>query len=262
MKKYSIGFNVFDDSIELLEASISNLRPLVDKIYVVWQDVSNFGENAVEPIAEFIEGLKAKGLIDDEYKFKPKPAMGAHYNEMEKRRIGLYLAQADGMDYFMSMDSDEFYDESEFIAMKQTYIDEDLDSGYAQMQTYYKQSDICFETPEEYYVSLFYKVREGVTFEYGVTPVLIDPTRRQDFGKYKIFTREEIQMHHMSHVRKNIARKFNNSSASVNFRSDIPKLIACHESFDINKSNLVLTPGLPCTWVRVKKVEDKFKLFF
>jgi hypothetical protein len=40
----------------------------------------------------------------------------------------------------------------------------------------------------------------------------------------KIFSREEIEMHHMSYVRKDIRKKLQNSSASPNFKN-IDKIV-------------------------------------
>jgi len=204
VKTFAVGYNVFDDSIELLESSIRSIRGSVDKVYVVYQTISNFGNPATEPLETILQDLIDKKLVDEIYHYKPKVNLGGYYNEITKRNIGLFMAEGDSMDYFMTMDSDEFYLKDELEKIKQKYIDEDLDSSYCQMLTYYKTSEFIREPPEEYYVSLFYKIRGGIKFEMGYpTSVLVDPTRRQESGKYSVLSREEIQMHYVSHVRNN-----------------------------------------------------------
>lgn len=255
-KKFAVGYNVFDDSIELLESSIKSVRDSVDKVYVVYQTISNFGNLATEPIEEILNDLISKKLVDEIYLYKPKLNGNGHYNEITKRNIGYFMAEGDGMDYYMTMDSDELYDKEQLEYIKNFYINEDLDSGYCQMQTYYKSSEYVLDPPEEYYVSLFYKIRKGIKFEMGYPcSVLVDPTRIQDSGNTKVFTRDEIEMHHYSYVRNNIRKKLKNSSASVNFSNDIDRIVEHYENFDFNKSDKVLWGGLPSKFLTVKKIK-------
>jgi hypothetical protein len=58
-----------------------------------------------------------------------------------------------------------------------------------------------------------------------VFPVLVDPTRRMNPGNCKIFTRDEIEMHHASYVRNDIAKKLFNSSSISSFGDIIEDLI-------------------------------------
>ena len=43
-KKFGVSYNVFSDSIELLEPSIKNIRKSVDHISIVYQTISNIGQ--------------------------------------------------------------------------------------------------------------------------------------------------------------------------------------------------------------------------
>ena len=83
------------------------------------------------------------------------------------------------------------------------------------------------------YVPFIYKIRPGVEFILGHPfPVLIDPTRRMEPGNCKIFTREGIEMHHMSFVRKDLSIKLNNSSAKMSFENVIGKIVNYYENWE------------------------------
>jgi hypothetical protein len=46
MTKLGIAYNIFDDSIELLEKSILSVRNVADYITVIYQDISNMGNQS------------------------------------------------------------------------------------------------------------------------------------------------------------------------------------------------------------------------
>jgi hypothetical protein len=101
------------------------------------------------------------------------------------------------------------------------------------MVTYYKTATYRLEPKEDYYVPFIYKIRPGVEFILGHPfPVLIDPTRRMEPGNCKIFTREGIEMHHMSFVRKDLSIKLNNSSAKMSFENVIGKIVNYYENWE------------------------------
>jgi hypothetical protein len=222
--KLGVSYNVFDGE-ELLENSIKSIRKNVDHISVVYQTESNFGNPCDEGLVPLLEKLKSDGLIDELFMYKPTLNRGGHYNELRKRNLGLYISEGASCTHHMAMDSDEFYTDEQFKFMKEEMLNGDFDSSACQMTTYYKDSKYRLEPKEEYYVTLPFKIRQGVEFIMGCQfPVLVDPTRRMDAGSCRIFSREEIEMHHMSYVRKDIRKKLQNSSASPNFRN-IDKIV-------------------------------------
>jgi hypothetical protein len=222
--KVGISYNVFDGE-ELLEPSIKSIRDNVDYISVVYQTVSNFGNPCDEGLVPLLEKLKEDGLIDEMFEYVPKVNKGGHFNETTKRNIGLYLSEGGGCDYHMAMDTDEFYTDEQFKYMKKTMEEGNYDSSASQMVTYYKEPIYRLEPKEEYYVSLLFKIKRGREYRIGHPfPVLVDPTRRMEPGNCKIFTREEVEMHHMSYIRKDLRKKLQNSSASPNFKN-IDKIV-------------------------------------
>jgi len=225
---------------------------------VVYQTISNFGNPCDPELIPLLNRLKSEGLVDELFEYSPKINKGGHLNEIQKRNIGLALSQGVGCTHHMSMDSDEYYLVLEFENLKKIIIEGDYDSSYCQMQTYYKSWEYSLNPPEEYYVSLIFKIKSDSSYVMGYpTPVLVDPTRRMSpTGTPLILKRDEVQMHHGSYIRDNIKTKLTNSSASVNFNNDIDRIVNHYSTWEY--PNKVLWGGLPSTLHTVKKVENLF----
>lgn len=256
--KIGVSYNLFDAE-ELLEGSIKCIRSEVDYISVVYQTISNFGNNCDKNLLPLLESLKLKGLIDELVPYFPDIQKGGHYNEITKRNIGLEHSKKNGCTHHMSMDSDEYYILDEFKKMKKVVFDGNYDSSACQLLTYYKEPNYIIDPPENYYVPLLYKIDKNSKYELGNRlPVLVDPTRSMTPGNCKIFTREEIQMHHFSYVRKNIMRKLQNSSAVVNFSNRLNHLVDYHKSWKYPKQ--VLMAGVNDVFYNVVETENKFNI--
>ncbi len=258
--KYGVSYNLFDGE-ELLESSINSIRNNVDYISVVYQTISNFGQPCSEGLVPLLEDLKSRGLIDELFEYRPKVNKGGHYNEIRKRNIGIILSEGAGCDYHMAMDSDEFYTDEQMKYVKKTLEEGGYNTSACQMVTYYKDSEHRLDPKEEYYVSLFHKMGDGIEYVIGAPfPVLVDPTRRVNYANTglintKIFTRDEVEMHHMSYVRKDIRKKLQNSSASPNFKN-IDKLVNYYESWEYPKQALM--GGAPDKFYNIVEVEKLF----
>jgi hypothetical protein len=255
--RLGISYNVFDGE-ELLEGSIRCIRTEVDYISVVYQTTSNFGNPCSKELVPLLNRLKEEGLIDELFEYNPRLNKGGHFNEITKRNIGLSLSEGNGCTHHMAMDSDEYYDIEEFKNMKKIIEEDDYDSSYCQMQTYYKSWEYCLDPPEEYYVSLIFKIKNDTNYVMmAPSPVLVDPTRRiSPISKPIVLGRDQIQMHHGSYIRNNINIKLTNSSASINFNKDIEKITEHYNNWSY--PNKVLWGGSPSILYTVKKVENKF----
>lgn len=255
--KLGISYTVFDGE-ELLEGSIKQIRSEVDYVSVVYQTISNFGEKSTSDLLPLLNRLISEKLVDQIHEYTPVLNVHPHHNEITKRNIGLELSKNNGCTHHMSMDTDEYYILDQFRYLKKEIDEYNYDSTFAQMKTYYKTWVYQIFPPEDYYVSLIYKVRPNLFFgQPNVAPVVVDPTRQISPGKFRIFRRNEIEMHHGSYIRNNIRKKFENSSASGNFRNDINKLVEHYEKWEY--PNPVLMAGIPSTFHAVKKVENLFK---
>jgi hypothetical protein len=254
--KLGVSYNLFDGE-ELLEGSIRQIRDQVDYISVVYQTISNFGNPSNVELVNFLNNLKNDGLVDELFEYTPRVNSGGHSNEITKRNIGLSLSVGSKCTHHMSMDSDEYYLPEQFKFLKEEMLNGDYDSSFCQMKTYYKSWEYQLDPPEDYYVSLIYKLNQYSLYEMGKpSPVLVDPTRRMESGKYIIFKRDEIEMHHGSYIRNNIKTKLENSSASVNFKSDIEKITEHYNNWEY--PNKVLWGGLPSKLFSVKKIKNLF----
>lgn len=223
--KIGVSYNLFDGE-ELLEASIKSIRKNVHYVNVVYQVVSNFGNPANPELKEKLEKLKEEGLIDEIYLYEPNLKLEPHQNEMKKRDIGLQLAKKNGCNYFLSMDTDEFYDEEEFKNSVDRIIASNITTSAVSIIDYIKSPEnqivgnFTF-TPSEiepynYYVPFLIKIKKIGRQNHGkgYFPCLVDTTRKLSHpGRFKLFSVQEIAMHHMTAVRKDLNKKYENSSA-------------------------------------------------
>lgn len=261
-----VAYNLFNGE-ELLEDSIQTIKPFVDYIVVVAQEKSNY--NDFNPnLRKKLNDLQSKGLInlihwynpsyDYDEKGKVKIDNGIT-NEQRKRQIGLDLCRVYGCTIFSSMDCDELYDSKEYEYALNDFKKGDYDSSFCQMITYYKQPTWELFPPETYYVPLFYKMdcKTKFTFEFVPPyPVLIDPSRRIKAGYSRVYTRDEIQMHHFSYVRKDIESKIRNSSSQFSVEEQDEVINHFHNASNIEKGALFLNNQR----FKLIEVENKFNI--
>lgn len=240
--KLGVSYNLFDGE-ELLEGSIRQIRQHVDYISVVYQTVSNFGNTCNTELVPLLERLKSEGLVDELFEYSPKINKGGHHNEIQKRNIGLALSQGAGCTHHMSVDSDEYYLTNEFEYLKKKMVEGDYDSSYCQMKTYFKNPTFEITPPNTYYVSLIFKIKIDSSYVLGYpSPVLVDPTRRMNSDNNPlILYRSEIEMYHMSYVRKDIKSKLINSSSKDAFK-DIDGFLKMYESYKLGEVFFTTNP--------------------
>lgn len=225
-QKLGIAYNIFDGE-ELLPYSLQCVRHTADYIVVVYQKISNFG-NENKNLLPLLNELKQQNLIDELIEYKPLlnivDEIGNYLklgslNEQRKRNIGLEKCLENDCTIFSSMDSDEMYLSKSYKNAYNIFIDLGYDSSFCQMQTYYKKPDMVVTPPESYFVPLFYNIngkRKNLRFEFIYDyQIKCDGTRMIKAGFPKVFTRDEIEMHHFSYVRNNIESKVVNSSAQM-----------------------------------------------
>lgn len=254
--KLGVSYNVFDGE-ELLEGSIKQIRNEVDYISVVYQTKSNLGNSCDKNLIPLLKKLQKNGLIDYIEEYKPL-GINPHFDEITKRNIGLALSRKENCTHHMSMDTDEYYVSDDFSMVKNLMVENDYDSSYCQMKTYYKDWKYQLDPPEEYFVSLIYKIKPNSKYVFAHScPVLVDPTRRMSLcDKPIILVRELIEMHHGSYIRNNIRTKLTNSSASINFMNEIDKIVEHYDNWEYPQE--VLWGGAPSKLLKVKEIKSIF----
>lgn len=254
--KLGVSYNVFDGT-ELLRESILSIKLQVDHISVVYQSVSNFGNQASEDITDLLMDLLAEELINDIIYYIPDLLKTPAENELNKRNLGYINSMEHLCTHHLSMDCDEFYDEKEFSDAKKVIQQNNIDSSACSMKTYYKNNTTILWPIEEYYVPFIYKIRPDFMYSFINWPILVDPTRRIIPGNFYLFDENWITMHHFSYVRNNIEEKLTNSSASVNWMREKQNAVVEHfENWKPGDKVLCISGNLADT----KQVEPKFLL--
>lgn len=229
--KLGASYNVFDGT-ELLRESILSIRDNVDHISVVYQEISNHGNQTTENLTDLMMDLLEEGLINDVLYYNPDLKLSAAQNELNKRNLGYLNSYEQGCTHHISMDCDEFYDSVQFSEAKKYIEQHDIDSSACSMYTYYKNNKTVLWPIETYYVPFIYKIRSVFMYSFIQFPVLVDPTRRIIPGNFYKFDNETLMMHHFSYVRKDINAKLSNSSAKVNWNREAEnKVIECYNNW-------------------------------
>ena len=214
--KLGVSYNLFDGE-ELLADSIRAIRSEVDYVNVVYQDVSNFGNPAETDLAAFLADLQKQGLVDEIVKYEPDLKKKASYNERQKRNLGLKYAAKRKCTHFISMDTDELYQAAqlrrakEYLAGRGKKADATLVGIYA----YVQKPTYRIVEPVDGYVSFIVKIKRGICLgrRNPFYPAITDPTRVIGGAKkFWVFPREIVVMHHMAYVRKDLHKKYKNSS--------------------------------------------------
>lgn len=201
-------YNVWD-GVELLKYSINSIKNDVDLIIIVYQTKSNFGEeyNPLEEIRKALPGDHPITLIQN---YTPEYIGGA-VNEIKKRNLGLKLAYNEGCTHFLHLDCDEIYED--FNKAKNLYVESGAEGSVCKLFTYFKLPTLRFETEDGYFVPFIHQLKEDTRAGEMRYPFYCDPTRMINCENV---VELPVHMQHFSWVRKDIERKFRNSSAKVN----------------------------------------------
>lgn len=223
--KWGVSYSLFDGE-ELLEPSLLSIRENVDYINVVYQKESWVGQKAAKNIEELLKNLEKKGLIDEIIEYKVKPDVKCSFTqETMKRQLGLEHLVNAGCNYYLPMDVDEFYFGDEFENAKNFILDNNITYSFcAQIPYGLTPNDLIADVRcHPCYVAFFSKVDKN-SILYGINksgksclPCLVDKSRvlssrKEFYSNSKTYFFTYIKMHHMSYVRNDLKRKFENSS--------------------------------------------------
>ena len=247
--KLGFHYNVFDGQ-ELLEDSIDSVRETADFICVVYQVQSNFGHTI-----DVQRVLDLSDKIDHLFLYIPSK-FGGHHNEVLKRNIGKRICQTHGCTHHATIDTDELYDPDQLAYAWEEVKQGNHDGSVCKMQTYWKSTRYALDPPEEYYVPLIYKMDDRRFSVRNRMKVRTDPTRALKCDNLRIFTRDEIEMHHLSYVRDDIRTKLMNSSASVNYISRIDEIVEHYETW--KPGDVAYLAGKEIRYHNLREIESTF----
>lgn len=231
--KLGICYMVFD-GVELLEFAIKSIRKNVDFISVTYQTTSYFGNPAEPELIPILENLKKQDLIDQLIFFEPNLKIHHKINELNLRNIGLEASKNAGCTHHISSDVDEFYLPNQLEYVKNVMDNEDFNYSVVPIVNYYKDPRFLVHPEQKLVLSLIHPVHNKYTLDnnYPKFPFHMETTRRfEKCDKFKLFTKDEFLIHHMSYVRKNIRRKFENSDNARFYNLD--KFITTFDTYNV-----------------------------
>lgn len=211
--KLGLCYMLFDGE-ELLNFAAKSIRTEVDHISVTYQTTSYFGNPADGNVLPLLEQLKSEGIIDEFIHYEPNLTLLPKENEVKLRNIGLQASINAGCNYHISADVDEFYQPHQLKYAKTVMEDGNYNYSVAYLANYYKDPTLLVIPDQNLLVSLIHPVTNEYNkdVEYPFFPFHMETTRRFTNPKnYKLLSRDEFTIHHMSYVRKDIRKKFRNS---------------------------------------------------
>lgn len=219
--KLGICYMVFDGE-ELLEFATKSIRSQVDHISVTYQNISYFGNKADPGLLPLLERLKKANVIDELIYFEPNFSLHHKENELKLRNIGLEASRQAGCTHHISADVDEFY-KADQLEYAKNVMEDDYDFSVAPMAVYYKDPTYLVWPIQKLVVSLIHPVTNQYIKDipYSIFPFSIETTRRLGkCNKYKLFTKDEFTIHHMSYVRRDIRKKYQNNDNAQFYKLD------------------------------------------
>ena len=254
--RLSATYNFFDGG-ELLVRSVEIIRPNVDHVSIVTQQISNLGNAQSPRSTDAVAELLRRGLVDDVEFFTPDRSRSAGENEFAKRARGLALARRAGCTHFLFVDADEFYDPDAFAAATSAIDRHGWETTSVEVMNYYGRPTWRVRDPFEF-VPFICRTSSTPVF-LGSFPQQVDPTRTVTWSgsTHHAFPATEIVMHHMTGVRLDLEEKLANSSLN-----DDPEQIAASRGryeriHDLGPGRFVLPDGAV---VDIVEVDDVFGL--
>jgi len=210
--RLGVSYNLYDGE-EHLAGSARALRGEADHITVIYQNVSNFGEKREDDLADVLEDLRRQGLIDSYVKYDPDLSQPPRNNEHRKRVMGVERCNRAGCNYHLNLDVDEYYDAAQFKKAKEFILANGVENSAVPCY-YYLKSPRCRVEGAEYAFPFIFKSTGRIEPKCCAWfPCRIDGTRiLRSGGKFYHFNHNEIAMHHMAGIRKDMDRKFRNST--------------------------------------------------
>lgn len=232
---------------------MKQIRPFVDEVLIVKQQVSNRGQQMRPEDFEALINLDASIIS-----FEPILSLNIKENERRKLQAAIDWAKQRKFTHFILLATDHFYLPSEISAAIELYKQNPVDVTATRMYTYYKYPTWRLTPIEDYVMPFICRIYpETLVTKSNNYPFRTDPSVRiTPANTFRLFEQNEIMLHHFSMVRKDISHKFNNAAASINWKEKIPAFIDEYNNYDIKEN-----PGVSYFGGRkIEVVKDGFKI--
>lgn len=216
--KLGVCYMVFDGE-ELLRPAIKSIREQVDFVSVTWQKISYHGNPNDTDLEPLIKQLIEEKLLDQAIFYEPNLTQSPKENELKLRNIGLQASRDAGCTHHISFDVDEFVLPEQLKYAKETFGDNDC-SMIENIFYYKKPTWKMHPNVKNNFVSFIHPV----TTEYSMIQKYshrIEITRRlTPCDKIRVYKPDECAVHHMTYIRKDMAKKLNNSMTGKLYQID------------------------------------------
>ncbi len=228
IRKLGYGIIVFDDVCHLRNM-LTEVRPHCDVIVLCLQNESYYGVPIRQEVINHVNELVNEKLVDNVIWFNPTnmhEEEGNHsprFIETDKRNFILdYLQNEAGCSHSMVIDSDEYYDGTDFKNAKDIIDRTDvMKITYCQYINYYRDYMHLMVWPFLCYVPFITESSYRFSFTNGSFDRPSDPTRRYEIKKdgerYFLMNFNIVKMHHLSWIRQDIKSKIDNWSSRKYF---------------------------------------------
>jgi hypothetical protein len=203
------------DDWELTYHQIKHLQKhkLVDDIFVIYSEYSNFGE---------LSPFQYRDVDVEFLNFEPDLKLAPAINERNKRNFALEKAKEYGFTHFLMTDSDEYYEPEPFKKELERFKNDNLLGLVCGLKCYFKLPTLL--VPDRTLLPFVHKIIPNLKFEWNTKypfafegpkrEIRIDPTRQLNITSGVEMS--EITMHHYSWVRSDVKKKIRNSTARNN----------------------------------------------
>lgn len=273
--KLGLGMVAFE-GCEHAKNILSEIREYVDYILVCLQKVSYHGEPIEQYDIDEILMCQKAGLVDEIIWYDPDLSYLKQENfdpktprllETEKRNMMIDALEKAGCSHDIIIDSDEFYDATQFKIAKDAFNKSDeMCVTYCQYMNYYRDYEHVMLWPFPSYVPFIADIRFRYVYEKGTFDRPSDPTRRyfvpndDKCKQFHIFNWNIVHMHHLSWIRKSIEKKLDAWSSKKYF-DNVPGLKqACLDRYINYKDgmNAIILFNVPYYQVCVNKLPKKY----
>lgn len=248
-------YSIFN-GLELLEKSIKQIEPFVDKVILCYQHQSNNGLPMSQKDLDILNSANIQQY--DLLCFEPKEHLNAKANERLKYQLRLDYAKKYGFTHYITLACDHYYETEQLKKAFEIYNANPVDVTATWMYTYYKKPEWQLTPIEDYVMPFICKIYPSTEVTPNDNyPFKTDPSVRiKPADSFYLYGQDELMLHHYSMVRGDILGKFKNSAARVNIENRMQTHIE-----EWNNYSLADNKGITYFEGRkIKRVKNQFNI--